>query len=47
MLYLGSVLGQGWAFAVLGTGIGPLMILAGLLVAGAASVKGFEARPAR
>jgi hypothetical protein len=47
MLYLGSVLGQGWAFAVMGTGIGPMMILAGLLVAGAASLKGFEARPAR
>ncbi|HET8761312.1 MAG TPA: hypothetical protein VFN94_09595 [Nitrospiria bacterium] len=47
MLYLGTVLGQGWAWGVLGTGIGPMMILAGLLVAGAASVKGFEARPAR
>ena len=47
MLYLGTVLGQGWAWAVLNTGLGGLMILAGLLVAGAASVKGFEARPAR
>jgi uncharacterized membrane protein YgdD (TMEM256/DUF423 family) len=47
MLYLGSVLGQGWAWGVLGTGIGPIMLLAGLLAAGVASVKGFEARPAR
>ncbi len=47
MLYLGTVLGQGWAWAVLNTGIGGLMLLAGLLVAGAASVKGFEARSAR
>jgi hypothetical protein len=47
MLYLGSVLGQGWAWSVLGTGIGPIMLLAGLFVAGVASVKGFEARPAR
>ena len=47
MLYLGTVLGQGWAWAVLNTGLGGLMLLAGLLVAGAASVKGFEARPAR
>jgi hypothetical protein len=46
MLYLGTVLGQGWAWAVLNTGLGPLMLLAGLLVAGMASVKGFEARPA-
>jgi hypothetical protein len=47
MLYLGTVLGQGWAWGVLGTGAGPMMLLAGLLVAGAASLKGFEARPAR
>ncbi|MFZ5877450.1 MAG: hypothetical protein ACOYXU_13735 [Nitrospirota bacterium] len=47
MLYLGTVLGQGWAWSVLGTGVGPMMLLAGLFVAGAASVKGFEARPAR
>jgi hypothetical protein len=46
MLYLGVVLGQGWAWAVLNTGIGPLMLLAGLLLAGAASVKGFSERAA-
>lgn len=46
MLYLGVVLGQGWAWAVLGTGIGPIMLLAGLVLAGAASVRGFSPRPA-
>lgn len=47
MLYLGTVLGQGWAWAVLNTAIGPLMLLAGLFLAGVASLKGFEARAAR
>lgn len=47
MLYLGTVLGQGWAWAVLNTAIGPMMLLAGLLLAGIASLKGFEPRPAR
>jgi hypothetical protein len=47
MLYLGTVLGQGWAWAVLNTAVGPLMLLAGLLLAGVASLKGFEAREAR
>jgi hypothetical protein len=47
MLYLGSVLGQGWAWAVLNTAIGPLMLLAGLFLAGVASLKGFEARAPR
>jgi len=46
MLYLGTVLGQGWAWAVLNTAIGPLMLLAGLLLAGVASLKGFEAHRA-
>ncbi len=46
MLYLGVVLGQGWAWAVLGTGIGPIILLAGLLLAGAASIRGFSPRPA-
>jgi hypothetical protein len=45
ILYLGVVLGQGWAWAVLNTGIGPLMLLAGLLLAGVASVRGFSPRP--
>jgi len=47
MLYLGTVLGQGWAWAVLNTAVGPLMLLAGLLLAGVASLKGFEAQGAR
>ena len=47
MLYLGTVLGQGWAWAVLNTALGPLMLLAGLLLAGVASLKGFEAQGAR
>lgn len=47
MLYLGTVFGQGWAWAVLNTAIGPLMLLAALLLAGVASVKGFEPRGAR
>jgi hypothetical protein len=47
MLYLGTVLAQGWAWSVLNTGLGPMMLLAGLLAAGVASAKGFEARPAR
>jgi hypothetical protein len=47
MLYLGTILGQGWAWAVLNTAIGPLMLLAGLLLAGVASLKGFEAEGAR
>lgn len=46
MLYLGTVLGQGWAWAVLNTAIGPLMLLAGLLLAGIASLKGFAPKPA-
>lgn len=46
MLYVGTVLGQGWAWAVLNTAIGPLMLLAGLLLAGVASLKGIEPRPA-
>jgi hypothetical protein len=46
MLFLGAVFGQGWAWAVLNTGVGPLMLLAGLVLAGAASVKGFRPQPA-
>ncbi len=47
MLYLGTVFGLGWAWAVLNTAIGPVMLLAALLLAGAASLKGFEPRGAR
>jgi len=42
VLYLGVVFGMGWAFTVLGTGIGPVMILAGLLLAGVASIMGIK-----
>ena len=44
MLYLGVVFHQGWAFAVLKTGAGPLMVLAGLFLAGLATAKGFHLR---
>jgi len=42
VLYLGVVFSMGWAFTVLGTGIGPVMILAGLLLAGVASIMGIK-----
>ncbi|HID48586.1 MAG TPA: hypothetical protein EYP40_03065 [Chromatiales bacterium] len=42
MLYLGRVLGQGWADVVLDTGVGPLMILAALLLMGIAAGIGFR-----
>ncbi|MDH5765299.1 MAG: hypothetical protein OEZ38_04715 [Gammaproteobacteria bacterium] len=42
MLYLARVFELSWADTVLGTGIGPLCILAGLLVAGIASTIGFQ-----
>ncbi|MGA7799310.1 MAG: hypothetical protein WCC36_00730 [Gammaproteobacteria bacterium] len=41
MLYL-STFGVAWAGAVLGTGIGPVMILAGLLLAGVIAAFGFR-----
>jgi len=41
-LYLGVVFGMGWAFTVLGTGIGPALILLGLVLAGVASVMGIS-----
>jgi len=40
VLYLGVVFEMGWAFTVLGTGIGPVLILLGLVLAGIASVIG-------
>ena len=46
VLYLGVVFGMGWAFTVLGTGIGPVMILAGLLLAGIASAMGIKEKAA-
>jgi len=43
MLYLVTVFHLGWAGAILGTGVGPILLLAGLLLVGIASVKGFPA----
>ena len=45
MLYLGVVFGQGWAMTVLGTGIGPIALLAGLLLAGIAAFMGLRPQP--
>ncbi len=44
MLYL-ATLGVGWAGAVLGTGIGPILVLAGLLAIGVAALVGLRPRP--
>jgi len=46
VLYLGVVFGMGWAFTVLGTGIGPVLILLGLLLAGIASAMGIREKAA-
>ena len=43
VLFLGVMLDQVWAFTVLGTGIGPIMILLGLLLAGIAAAMGMRA----
>jgi hypothetical protein len=42
MLYLGRVFDLAWADSLLGTGIGPMMILAGLCLIGIAAVIGFR-----
>jgi hypothetical protein len=42
MLYLVVVFNQGWAGQVLGTGVGPIMILLGLVLAGVAAAVGFR-----
>lgn len=42
MLYLAVVFNFGWAGTVLGTGIGPALILLGLLLAGIASFMGLK-----
>ncbi|HSH29929.1 MAG TPA: hypothetical protein VK971_08495 [Thiohalobacter sp.] len=47
MVYLGVVFGQGWALQVLDTGIGPLLVLLGLLLAGIAAAVGFSREPVR
>ena len=43
MLYLGRVFNVAWAESLLGTGIGPIMILAGLLIMGITAFIGFRA----
>jgi hypothetical protein len=45
MLYLAVVFHLGWAGVVLGTGIGPILILTGLALAGIAAAAGFQGRP--
>jgi len=42
MLYLSNVFGFSWAETLLQTGIGPVCVLLGLLVAGVASFMGFK-----
>jgi hypothetical protein len=45
MLYLGVIFGQGWAMTVLGTGIGPIALLAGLALAAIAAIMGLRPQP--
>jgi uncharacterized membrane protein YgdD (TMEM256/DUF423 family) len=45
LLYLERVFQLGWAGALLNTGIGPLMLLLGLLLMGALALKGWRAQP--
>lgn len=47
MLYLGIVFQFAWARTVLDTGIGPALILAGLLLAGIATAIGLRGEPVR
>ena len=42
LLYLGTMLDMGWAFALLNTGIGPVLVLVGLLLAGVAAAMGWR-----
>ncbi len=42
MLYLGTVFGLSWASTLLETGIGPIAVLAGLLLLGIVSIKNFS-----
>ena len=42
--YLGTVFGLGWANAILQTGVGPGLILLGLLIMGIASYTAFQGR---
>ncbi len=41
MLYLGTIFGLSWATTLLETGIGPVAILAGLLLTGVVTIKSF------
>ncbi len=48
LLYLAVGLGQGWAYALLGSPVGylgPVLILAGLLLAGVAAALGWRGQP--
>ena len=47
MLYLSRVLHFGWAEMILNTGLGPVMILLGLLLTGIAAARGLDARLVR
>jgi len=42
MLYLERVFDLPWAGTILGTGVGPIMILAGLVLTGIVAIKGFN-----
>ena len=42
MLYLERVFEQAWASSLLNTGIGPFMLLAGLILTGIVAIKGFN-----
>ncbi len=44
MLYIAVMFDQGWAWTILKTSIGPVMILAGLLLAGIAAMIGIKAK---
>ena len=47
VLYLGIVFKQAWAMQLLGYGIGPILILLGLLLIGAGALVGFRGEPVR
>jgi hypothetical protein len=47
ILFLAVMLDQTWAFTVLGTGIGPVLVLLGLLLAGIAAAMGMRAEVVR
>ena len=47
MLYLERVFDQAWAGTLLETGVGPIMILTGLVLIGLVAIKGFTGEAAR